>query len=121
LVALGFGVNAGPVLAQVAAGELTGLVRDAAGAPVPGAEVTVANIENNRQRVFISNRDGVYTAASLAPGGYRIEVELAGFKPMRREGVSLATGEKARIDFGLIVGDVREQVIVMADAPIVRE
>ena len=39
---------------------------------------------------------------------------------MRREGVRLATGEKARIDFDLSVGDVREQVTVVADAPIVR-
>ena len=43
-----------------------------------------------------------------------------GFKPVRREGVRLATGEKARIDFDLSVGDVREQVTVVGDAPIVR-
>ena len=55
-----------------------------------------------------------------APGEYRIDVELAGFKPIRREGIRLATGEKARIDFDLAVGDVREQVTVTADAPMVR-
>ena len=39
---------------------------------------------------------------------------------MRREGVRLSTGEKARIDFDLSVGDIREQVTVVGDAPIVR-
>ena len=83
-----------------------------------GATVTVTAVATNRQRVVVSNGDGVYTAASLAPGAYRIDVELPGFKPVRREGIHLATGEKARIDFDLAVGDVREQVTVTGDAPI---
>jgi hypothetical protein len=109
-----------PLFAQVAAGEITGVVHDQAGATVPGATVTVTNVDTNRQRVIVSSEDGVYTAPSLAPGAYRVDVELSGFKPMRREGIRLLTGEKARIDFDLVVGDVREQVTVMADAPILR-
>ncbi|HEX3704216.1 MAG TPA: TonB-dependent receptor [Vicinamibacterales bacterium] len=112
--------GASPVRAQVAAGEITGIVTDQAGAPVPGATVTVTAVSTHTQRVAVSTSDGVYTAASLAPGAYRIDVDLAGFAPVRREGVHLATGEKARIDFGLTVGGVREQVTVTADAPIVR-
>src|SRR5229473_1767692 len=68
--------------AQVAAGEITGVVRDQGGAAVPGATVTVT--------------------------------------PMRREGIRLSTGEKARIDFELAVGALREQVTVTADAPMIR-
>jgi len=120
LAALWLGAGNTPLLAQVAAGEVTGVVKDPAGAAVPGATVTVTDIETNLQRVVISNREGVYTAAGLAPGAYRIDVELPGFKPLRRGGVHLATGEKARIDFDLAVGDVREHVTVVADAPIVR-
>jgi hypothetical protein len=109
-----------PASAQVAAGELTGVVRDPGGAAVPGATVTVTNVETNRQRVLVSSGDGVYTAPSLAPGEYRVDVELSGFRPVRREGVRLSTGEKARIDFDLVVGEIREQVTVRADAPILR-
>ena len=109
-----------PAGAQAGAGEITGLVKDQAGAAVPGATITVTETRTNLQRVAVSTGDGVYTAASLAPGDYRLDVELAGFKPVRREGVRLATGEKARIDFDLSVGDVREQVTVVGDAPIVR-
>src|SRR6202521_4842884 len=109
-----------PLFAQVAAGEITGVVKDPGGAAVPGATVTVTNVETNRQRVIASSGNGVYTAPSLTPGDYRVDVELSGFKPVRREGIRLSTGEKARIDFDLVVGDVREQVTVTADAPILR-
>jgi hypothetical protein len=106
--------------AQTAAGELTGVVKDQAGAALAGATVTVTSVRTNLQRVAVSSGDGVYTAASLPPGDYRVDITLAGFKPLRREGVRLATGEKARIDFDLSVGDVREQVTVVGDAPIMR-
>src|SRR5262245_13851807 len=107
-------------LAQAGAGEITGLVKDQAGEAVPGATITVTETRTNLQRAIISAADGIYTAASLAPGEYRLDVELQGFKSVRREGVRLATGEKARIDFDLSVGGVQEQVTVLADAPIVR-
>ena len=112
--------GAAPLFAQVAAGEITGVVTDQAGAAVPGATVTVTNVATNQPRVVTSTGEGVYTAPSLAPGDYRVDVELAGFKPVRRDGIHLSTGEKARIDFNLAVGDVREQVTVTADAPILR-
>jgi hypothetical protein len=73
------------------AGEITGLVKDQAGAAVPGATITVTETRTNRQRVVVSTGDGVYTAASLAPGEYRIDIELAGFRSVRREGVRVAT------------------------------
>src|SRR4030095_7492255 len=102
-------VGAVSARAQTAAGEITGVVKDQAGAAVPGATITVTETRTNRQRVTLSTGEGVYTAASLAPGAYRLDVELAGFKPVRREGVRLSTGEKARVDVELTVGDVREQ------------
>src|SRR3954462_6009512 len=107
-------------LAQVAAGDITGIVRDPGGAALAGATITVTEVATNRQRVLLSNRDGVYAAPSLPPGEYRVDVELAGFKPIHRDGIHLATGEKARIDFDLAVGNISEQVTVTADAPIVR-
>ena len=109
-----------PARAQVAAGEITGLVKDQDGAAAPGATITVTETRTNLQRVVVSNGDGVYTAASLAPGEYSVDVELSGFTPVRRDGVRLSTGEKARIDFDLSVGGIQEKVTVVGDAPIVR-
>jgi outer membrane receptor protein involved in Fe transport len=108
------------VAAQVAAGEITGTVKDQGGAAVRGARVTVTNVETRQERVVTSSGDGVYTAASLPPGAYRVDVELSGFKPMRRAGIKLSTGQKARIDLELAVGGVHERITVTADAPILR-
>jgi hypothetical protein len=120
IVACAWCAAASPADAQTAAGEITGIVNDQAGAAVPGATITVSETRTNFQRVTVSTGDGVYTAPSLAPGEYRVDVELAGFKPVRREGIRLSTGEKARIDFDLSVGDIQEQVTVVADSPVVR-
>ena len=120
LAALFVIVAASPALSQVASGNITGQVNDPDGKAVPGVTVTVTDIATNRQRVVITSQDGLYTAPSLPPGEYRIDVELTGFKSVRREGVRLETGEKARIDFELAVGDLQEQVTVVADAPVVR-
>src|SRR4051812_36708386 len=106
--------------AQTGSGEITGEVKDQEGSAVPGATITVTDLRTNFKRGAITTRNGIYPAASLAPGRYRLDVELTGFKPVRREGVRIATGEKARVDFDLSVGDVREQVTVVGDAPIVR-
>src|SRR5262245_20926317 len=114
-------VCASPAFGQVASGEITGLVRDQNGAAVPGATVTVTQVVTNRPRVVVSTADGALTAAGLAPGEYRVEIALAGFKPVRREGVLPSPGEQVRLDFDLAVGDVREQVTVRADTPILRE
>jgi hypothetical protein len=121
VIGCAWSVGSSPAHAQTAAGQITGLVKDQAGASVPGATVTVTETRTHLQRVVVSTGDGVYTVPSLVPGEYRLDLELSGFKSVRREGIRLATGETARIDFDLAVGSVQEQVTVVADAPIVRE
>src|SRR5262245_26065050 len=106
--------------AQVATGTITGVVTDQAHAAVPGATVTITNAGTNGQRVITSTGEGVYTAPGLAPGTYRISVALQGFKPLRREGIQLATGETARIDLEIAVGTLQEQVTVTGSTPMLR-
>src|SRR5215472_14916349 len=112
--------NAPAARAQVAGATITGVVKDQAGAAVPGATITVTDVGTNRQRVVTSSREGIYAAAGLTPGVYRVDVELAGFKPLRRTGIQLETGETAQLDIVQEIGDHREQVTVTADAPVLR-
>jgi carboxypeptidase family protein/TonB-dependent receptor-like protein len=120
LVGVGVVIGASPARAQVGAAEMTGLVRDQRGTAIPGVTVTVTNVATNLPRLAVTTGDGVYTAASLPPGEYQVDVEIAGFTPVHRTGVRLSTGEKARLDFDLGVGTVLEEVTVVGDAPIVR-
>src|SRR5437879_2585366 len=108
------------VLAQVAGAEVTGAIRDRAGAPVAGVTVTFASDATNQQRVVVTTNNGVYTAPSLPPGRYRVDVVMPGFKAIRRDGIRIATGETARLDFELTVGDVRVEVVVSDYAATIR-
>ena len=47
------------VLAQVAGAEVTGAIRDQAGAPVAGVTVTLASDATNQQRVVVTTNNGV--------------------------------------------------------------
>src|SRR5438034_4717631 len=105
---------------RVASGGITGVVRDQAGAPVPGATITATAIATNAARVIQSTGEGVFTVAGVAPGAYRVDVTLAGFKPVRRDGIRVFTGQTSRVDVVLAVGGVREQVTVTADATALR-
>src|SRR3954469_5936405 len=87
-------VAATVVSAQVASGEITGVIRDQAGMPTPGVNVTITASLTNQPTTAISNGDGLYTVAALAPGDYVIDVAVPGFRAIRREGVRLRTGEK---------------------------
>ena len=69
--------NAPAARAQVAGATIAGVVKDQAGAGVPGATITVTDVGTNRQRVVISSREGIYAAAGLTPGVYQVDVELA--------------------------------------------
>src|SRR3954467_10581448 len=97
-----------PAQGQVASGEITGHVDDQAGTGIPGAVITVTSVATNGRRVTTTSGDGVYTAPGLAPGVYRVDVELTGFKAVRREGVHITTGGKARLDITLALGTIQE-------------
>ena len=107
-------------LAQIGAGALAGRVTDQAGTAVPGATVTVTAVGTNSTRTGVTDVDGGYFVQGLAPGAYRVRVELSGFRPLTREGVRLATGETVRLDLQLEVGGLTEAVTVTADAPLLR-
>jgi hypothetical protein len=115
VVLLAQGVNA-----QSAQAELTGQIRDQAGATVPGARVTITELATNRPFRATTTESGDYTITNLKPGLYSLAVEADGFKRVLREGVKLATGERVRVDVGLDPGTINESVLINDDAPLLR-
>ena len=106
--------------AQVGAGQVTGTVRDQAGAAVPGAVVTITDAARGLSREQVTTSAGVYTFAGLTPGTYDVRVVLAGFRTAVRHGIDVATGTSATVDVELSVGGVQEQVTVTGNAPMLR-
>ena len=106
--------------AQAGQTEVTGAVTDERGAGVAGAVVTLSEVGTNATTAVNTDDDGLYTATNLKPGLYVLTVEARGFRRLRREGLKLNVGERARVDVALTVGDVEESVTVSADAPLLR-
>ena len=111
---------AAPVFAQ--AGATTGLrgrVVDSSGAAVPGVTVTLTHVETASRRSVTTDGEGNWETRFLAPGTYTAAFELTGFKPLRREGVTVSTLEMATVDVTLELGALTEAVEVVANAEMV--
>ena len=78
---------------------IQGTVTDSQGAVIPGAVVRVTNTTTGLARDAVTSAEGVYRVFSLAAGTYRVEVELSGFRPVRRDAVNVGISETARLDF----------------------
>ena len=111
---------ASPAFAQSGRAELTGEIRDEAGAVVPDGKVTVTAVATGQAVSVITGPEGTFNVPYLRPGSYRVEAEAPGFRRSVREGVQLATGERVRIDLVLAIGAFTEATTVTADAPILQ-
>jgi hypothetical protein len=108
-------LSASAVLGQTF-GEITGRVSDASGAAVPGANVTLTNINTNSARTTVSNDSGDYSLPSVPPGFYKLKVERQGFKADISNNVEVQVQQTVRLDFALQVGQISESVEVQASA-----
>ncbi|HEY2932166.1 MAG TPA: TonB-dependent receptor [Acidobacteriota bacterium] len=100
---------------QSARGSLTGLVRDASGAVLPGVNVVAQNQETNINATFTTGETGNYEFTSLIPGKYTVTAELPGFKKAELTGVEVNVGSRVRLDVELQVGEISQTVNVLAE------
>lgn len=91
-------------------GSIGGIVRDANGAALPGAKVTVTGAQANRDAV--TSDDGAFTIENLAPGLYDVSVEQAGFKRASATKVEVNVGRQTALNLKLEPGDVSATVDV---------
>jgi hypothetical protein len=104
--------------AQVSA-DLSGTVRDQSGAVIPGASVTVKNVDTGVSRSTATDSSGHYQASSLPVGQYEIRAGKPGFTEEVRTGVHLVVGQSAMVDMELRVGMSSQQITVTRGAPMV--
>ena len=97
-------------------GSISGIVRDAAGAVVPGATVTVTSNETGIQRVVATETNGGYSFLALPVGTYVITVRKNGFKEYEQTGIAIDANSAVRVDARLELGTVHEEVRVSGTA-----
>ncbi len=111
---------AASVVAQnVATADLRGVVKDAQGAVVPNATVTMHDEAKNTDRTVKSNDEGEYLFSQLPPGSYTMTVEAANFSKTVFKGVKLTVGQDAELPVALKVAAASSEVTVTGDTELV--
>jgi hypothetical protein len=110
---------AGAVHAQNVTSRLTGTVRDAQGAVLPGVTVTATSPALIGTQTAVTEANGTYQFPSLPSGVYTLKFELQGFQPFMRQNIALALGQTLTIDTQMQLASLKENVTVTAESPVV--
>src|SRR5512134_1577635 len=102
--------------AQTATGQITGTVRDATGAVMPGVKVLVTNQQTGLTRETKTGANGDYVIPLLPVGIYVVTGEQAGFKTAIHSDLALTVDQIQRLDMVLAPGNVSETVEVQSSA-----
>src|SRR6185369_6642169 len=70
------------VFAQSVNSRISGVVKDTAGAVVPGAKVTLTDKATKDQKEVTTSEEGTFTLTDVRPGTYNLAVEGTGFKKL---------------------------------------
>jgi hypothetical protein len=105
------------VQAQVLYGTITGAVSDPTGASLPGAKVTVQNLNTGVMTSTIVNGAGDYAASNLTPGTYAVTVTAPGFSSFRQAAAVVAANQILRVNATLAVGEATQTISVTAAPP----
>jgi Carboxypeptidase regulatory-like domain len=121
LITLALMVVSTPVLRAQStnSGDISGTVTDNTGAAVPGATVTVLNVDTGVSKTLVTNDSGVYDTSSIVAGTYKLTFAKTGFSTLVRSSITLIVGP-LQINAQLSVGSVTQEVVVSTDVPLLR-
>jgi len=116
-------VWAGMLLLSTAAyaqSSITGTVKDASGAAMPGVTVEAASpVLIEKVKTAVSDSNGGYRITDLRPGTYTVTFTLPGFSTFRRDAMELPSDFTATLNAELKVGALEETITVTGDSPVV--
>lgn len=109
----------GAALGQYRA-SIQGLITDSTGAIIPGAKVTLTNLETGKTQVDTSNAAGLYNFGALPPSHFKVEVAKDGFKTKVLDNVPIMAEQINALNVELEVGSTTQTVTVNAsDTPLI--
>ena len=107
------------LMAQSGNSTITGSVKDPTQSPIPGAKVKITNVDTGVAVDTVTNESGLYRAASLTPGSYKLDVDVQGFDHLTRGPVTVQVSQTVALDLSLKVGQTSETITVTEAAPLV--
>jgi hypothetical protein len=108
-------LNCSEMNAQTFRGTILGTVTDSSGAAVPGATVTIKNVDTGLTRTVSTSDDGSYAAPELPIGNYSVSVEKQGFKTGLVTGIKVEVSSERRADIALQTGQLAQSVEVIGE------
>jgi Carboxypeptidase regulatory-like domain/TonB-dependent Receptor Plug Domain len=100
--------------AQVAGGSITGTVRGASGAAMPGVRVAITDAGSSTARTVTTDTDGFYNAPDLPPGIYEMRVSASGFVTQVMTTISVAAGAERVLNVAMRAGKADQVVRTVA-------
>ncbi len=101
-------------------GKINGTVKDADGAVVSGADVSLVNTNQAVLRATVTDAEGRFSLDNIAPGNYQLTVERSGFI-RHRAAVQVTEGNTQDVGIVLEVTPIAEQVTITAEAGLVAD
>ena len=89
------------LLAQAPDASIRGVVSNAEGQPLAGAEVTATHSETGFAQTTPTDSQGRYYFGSLPRGMYSLKAEMTGYRGLEKQGVELAVGARHEENFTL--------------------
>ncbi|HEX4164856.1 MAG TPA: TonB-dependent receptor, partial [Bryobacteraceae bacterium] len=97
---------------SITSGDVTGAVTDPAHGALPGASVTLTNVDTNAIQRAKTGGQGTYRFAFVQPGTYKLSVAAAGFGTQERSGIVVTPGQPTAANFQLQIAGVSTAVEV---------
>ena len=105
--------------AQSTSATVSGSVLDEQKAALPGATVTVRNLDSGQSRSTTTDERGTFRLVGLPPGRYEITADLSGFGRLVRSDLVLTVAQEVTLALTLRVAALEEAVTVTGELPLV--
>ena len=105
--------------AQSTSATVSGSVLDEQKAALPGATVTVRNLDSGQPRSTTTDERGAFRLVGIPPGRYEITADLAGFGRLVRSDLVLTVAQEVTLTLTLRVAALEEAVTVTGELPLV--
>jgi outer membrane receptor protein involved in Fe transport len=103
---------------QAVSGNINGTVIDSSGAPVPGAAVSITDLDRGARYSLQSTTDGNFEQKHLLAGRYQVKIESPGFGAFA-VGATVQVDATTRVNATLNPASAQTTLIVSGDTPLV--